>query len=262
MTQRLTIQQIKQALVLVEDLSDPLLQALTQDSRKGVQRILQQRIRQIENHQVLKAAYLERLHYESAILADNPQAIIGGVDEVGRGPIAGPVVAACVVLPQDTSHWYQVNDSKSLSHDKRLELAQMIQKEARAYQIVEVSESVIDEINIYQASRQAMKQAVLSLPLDLDHILLDAMTLDLPTTQTSLIKGDQKSLSIAAASIIAKVYRDQKMVELAAKYPEFGFDQHMGYPTKQHIQALQTYGKTPHHRQSFGPVMKVDHWYH
>lgn len=253
MTQ-VSLNQIKQQLQEIDDLNHPIWDILKEDPRKGAQALVQKRRKLLMRQQAQYEAYKSRLLYEAEILSHHPQALIAGVDEVGRGPLAGPVVTAAVILPEDTSSWLEVTDSKQLTHAKRLELARLIQAEAKAYAICRIEPNEIDQLNIYQASKLAMERAVQSLSVPATHVLVDAMTLDLPIKQLSLIKGDAKSLSIAAASILAKVYRDQIMMDYHQEYPEFAFDKHMGYPTKEHLMALKTYGVTPIHRLSYQPV--------
>ncbi|MGX7108422.1 ribonuclease HII [Facklamia miroungae] len=256
-----TIKEIQTRIKLINDLNDPYLETLNVDPRKGVQDLLKRKKKLLLHQAELYRAYLERLNFDHQLLTSQNYQFLAGVDEVGRGPIAGPVVAAAVVLPEDTSDWIEVNDSKALSHHKRCALAEVIKQQAKAYAITSLSPSTIDRLNIYEASRLAMKEAVLKLGVNVDLLAVDAMKLDLKVDQVSLTKGDQKSLSIAAASIIAKVYRDQIMIDYAEQYPEFAFDQHMGYPTKQHLANINKYGFTSIHRQSYGPVQAVKHYY-
>lgn len=179
--------------------------------------------------------------------------LIAGVDEVGRGPLVGPVVAAAVILPKD----YQLlglTDSKKLSEKKRNTFYKIINEEAIAIGIGIVDAKTIDEINIYQASRLAMIKAINSLKIKPEHILVDAMPLDLDIPSTSIIHGDALSLSIAAASVIAKVTRDKMMYDLDEKYPEYGFKRHKGYPTKEHLEAIKKYGVLENYRFSYKPV--------
>ncbi|MGD9910514.1 MAG: ribonuclease HII [Candidatus Izemoplasmatales bacterium] len=182
---------------------------------------------------------------------------IAGTDEAGRGPLAGPVTAAAVILnPQDKIEG--LNDSKQLSKKKRQLLVKEIKERALAYAIVFVSEAVIDEINIYQASKKAMIEALFKLPSKPDFILSDAMPLkesNLPFE--AIIKGDTLSASIAAASILAKEARDDYMVELAKRYPEYHFEKHKGYPTKEHIEAIHQYGILPVHRKTYEPIKSI-----
>ena len=183
---------------------------------------------------------------------------IGGVDEVGRGPLIGPVVASCVVLPKDFV-LEGLTDSKKLSEKKRNLFYDYIINNSLAYGVGIVSPEEIDEINIYEASRKAMIIAINKVreQINLEHVLIDAMPINLDIPTTSIIKGDAKSVSIAAASVIAKVTRDSMMYELDEKYPMYGFASHKGYPTKKHIEAIHKYGLIDGYRKSYGPVKEV-----
>ena len=186
-------------------------------------------------------------------LYDSGAKYIGGVDEVGRGPLIGSVVASCVVLPRDFV-LDGLTDSKKLSEKKREEFYDIIKEKAIAIGIGIVDEKIIDEINIYEATKIAMKKAISDINIKLDHVLIDAMPLDIEINTTSIIKGDAKSISIAAASVIAKVTRDRMMYELDKKYPMYDLGNNKGYGTKKHIEAIKKYGITKHHRLSFKPV--------
>ena len=181
--------------------------------------------------------------------------IIGGVDEVGRGPLIGDVVAACVVLPEDFV-LEGLTDSKKLTEKKRDKFYDIITKEALAIGIGKVSPKEIDELNIYEATKKAMLLAITEVrsKINLEHILIDAMPLNIDIPTTSIIKGDAKSISIAAASVIAKVTRDRDMYELDKKYPMYDLAHNKGYGTKKHIEALKEYGITEYHRLSYAPV--------
>ncbi len=182
---------------------------------------------------------------------------IAGCDEVGRGPLAGPVVAAAVILdPNITIEG--LNDSKKLNEKKRIALDIKIRKYALAYKIIYIYPKEIDRINIYQASKKAMIEAILDLTPKPSFVLSDAMPLDeLEIPFLSIIKGDSKSATIAAASIIAKVERDNYMIKMSKLYPEYGFERHKGYPTKQHVEALNKHGVLDIHRTTYGPVSDV-----
>jgi len=195
--------------------------------------------------------------YEKELYSNNIKNI-GGVDEVGRGPLIGPVVAACVVLPQDFE-LEGLNDSKKLSEKKRDSFYEYIIENALAYGIGSVSPEEIDEINIYEASKKAMMLAIEKVKnqICLEHVLIDAMPLDLDIPSTSIIKGDAKSISIAAASVVAKVTRDRMMYELDKAYPNYGFGSHKGYPTKKHIEAINQYGLIDGYRKTYGPVKEI-----
>jgi ribonuclease HII len=181
---------------------------------------------------------------------------IAGVDEVGRGALFGPVVAAAVVLPPDT-RIRGLRDSKQLLRDDRERLAKVVERKAIAIAIEEVDSETIDRINIYQASKLAMTAAVRNLAISPDHLLIDALRLDIDCAQTSIFYGDSLSISIAAASVIAKVYRDQRMREFHEIYPQYGLASHKGYSTPEHLAALEKHGPSPLHRKTFRPVAQT-----
>ena len=185
--------------------------------------------------------------------------VIAGTDEAGRGPLVGPVVAACVVLPNDYNN-DEINDSKKLTEKKREKLYDIIMKDALSVGVSIISAKEIDEINILEASRKGMIESYkeANKKIKIDVLLTDAMkidTLDIPVEK--IIKGDAKSISIAAASIIAKVTRDRLLLELDKKYPEYGFKDHKGYPTKKHLEAIEKYGIFDEYRKTYGPVKKI-----
>ena len=181
---------------------------------------------------------------------------IAGVDEVGRGALFGPVVAAAVVLPPDT-RIRGLRDSKQLLRDDRERLAKVVERKAMAIAIEEIDSETIDRVNIYQASRLAMSAAVKKLTVSPDHLLIDALRLDLECAQTSIIYGDSLSISIAAASVVAKVYRDQRMREFHDIYPQYGLASHKGYSTPEHLAALEKHGPCPLHRKTFRPIAQT-----
>ena len=180
--------------------------------------------------------------------------IIGGTDEAGRGPLYGPVVAACVVLPEGFE-LEGLNDSKKLSEKKRNIFYDYIVKNT-IYGIGIISPEEIDKINIYEASRKAMIEAIRKVQkqIPLEYVLSDAMPIDIDVPVMPIIKGDAKSISIAAASVIAKVTRDKILYEIDKKYPEYGFKNHKGYPTKKHLEAINKYGLIKGYRKTYGPV--------
>jgi ribonuclease HII len=184
---------------------------------------------------------------------------IAGIDEAGRGALFGPVVAAAVVL-NPKRRIVGLDDSKKLTPDRRAELAPRIREHALAWAVAEIDASRIDAWNIYQASRQAMTAALQQLSIVPDYLLLDAMCLDVLIEQKSLIKGDAKSVSIAAASILAKTHRDARMNEWDLIYSGYGLAQHKGYGTPEHLEALRRLGPTPLHRNSFAPVRESRCW--
>lgn len=183
---------------------------------------------------------------------------IAGVDEVGRGPLIGPVVAACVVLPKNFK-LEGLNDSKKLSEKKRNEFYKYIIENSLTYGVGIIEPKIIDEVNIYEATKLAMKQAINKAQekVNIEHVLIDAMPLELEIESTSIIKGDAKSISIAAASVIAKVTRDKMMYDLDTKYPQYDFKSHKGYPTKKHVEAIYKYGLIEGYRKTFNPIKKI-----
>lgn len=190
--------------------------------------------------------------YEETLINDGVK-LIGGIDEVGRGPLVGPVVAACVILPIN----YELpglNDSKKLTEKRREEFYKILMQDAISIGIGIIDEKIIDEVNIYEATKLAMKDAINNCQIKPEHVLIDAMKLDIDIPSTSIIKGDAKSLSIAAASVIAKVTRDHMLIELDKTYPMYDFKHNKGYPTKKHVEAIYKYGITPFHRKTFSPV--------
>lgn len=193
----------------------------------------------------------KKLTYEYQLLAEGKR-YIAGVDEVGRGPLAGPVVCAAVIMPLDDNDLILgVDDSKKVTEKNRRILSEAIKNKAIAYSICAVNEEVIDEINILNATKRCMKNAIEGLSLKPDCVLIDAVDLDVDVETRPIIKGDAKSYVIGAASIIAKVYRDALMDEFDERYPEYGFKKNKGYGTKEHINAIRTVGPCPIHRKTF-----------
>ncbi|WP_099974743.1 ribonuclease HII [Lactobacillus terrae] len=246
-----TISEIKS--ILQDSPSEDQLKHFREDKRAGVIKILEQYNRrklQYEN-QILK--------FETKKKFEEPfwdrGLYVAGVDEVGRGPLAGPVVSAAVILPKNNT-LIDVDDSKKLSAKNRLEIYNQICEQAVDISVSIGSVELIDRENIYHATELIMKDAIDSLYIKPNHILVDAMTIPVDIEQTKLIKGDAKSISIGAASIVAKVMRDNLMNYYDRKYPEFKFKKNDGYGTKDHLDALNKYGRTPIHRMSFSPVKK------
>ncbi len=218
------------------------------DGRSGVNALITRAKKQLDALEKEKKRIYQLSEYERKY---GDCAYICGIDEVGRGPLAGPVVAGTVILPKGCEILY-INDSKKLSPEKREELDRVIRAEAVAVGIGVVSPERIDEINILNATYEAMRQAIKNLGVTPDILLNDAVTIpEVSIRQVPIIKGDAKSISIGAASIVAKVYRDNLMVEYDAQYPEYGFASNKGYGAAAHIEALKTYGPTPIHRRSF-----------
>lgn len=252
-----TIKEIEMILQSVTEPDDPFVKKCQQDERKGVQALLQRWKKKQEELMAEKRRFEKMMVYEREAQKQGFQ-YVAGIDEVGRGPLAGPVVAAAVILPENI-FISGINDSKKLSSKKREQLYQEIKNEALAIGIGVVGADVIDEINIYQATKKAMNIAINQLSIFPDFLLIDAMKIDTPITQRSLIKGDSLSVSIASASIIAKVYRDRLMMEYSKKYPEYQFEKNAGYGTREHIQAIRKFGPTPIHRKTFAPIKEYIH---
>ncbi|WP_100373222.1 ribonuclease HII [Bacillus sp. FJAT-45037] len=249
---RLAIKEIEAYLFSEKEIESDKIEQLRADERKGVQKLLQRYDKAKMKKAELLYMHEEMQNYEK-IAWEKGYDYVAGLDEVGRGPLAGPVVAAAVILPQ-SCELYGLTDSKKLSKDKRDYFFEEIKKQAIAYSIEFVTAAEIDEVNIYEATKLAMQRAIKKLDVQPDYLLLDAINLPIDLPQVSLIKGDQKSLAIAASSVLAKVSRDQYMEELASIYPGYGFDRHVGYPTPVHLEALATLGVTKEHRKSFKPV--------
>lgn len=251
----LSITEVKNILQTIVDPHDERLKEFRLDARKGVIAAVRSWDKKAEKQQLAQEKLQEMLAYERRAWAHGKE-FIAGVDEVGRGPLAGPVVSAAVILPEDFNI-VGINDSKQLSLAKRNELFDIIQEKALAVGVGIKDAAVIDQVNIYEASKLAMLEAIEQMPIQPDHLLVDAMTLPLPVSQESIIKGDAKSVSIAAASIIAKVTRDRMMEEYDVMYPGYGFPNNAGYGTKEHLTALEDLGVTPIHRRSFAPVREA-----
>lgn len=247
----LKIDEVKK--ILEEAVPDEVLTKLEMfknDERAGIKKLVNQYAKK-------HSAYMQELERIKNIssfennLRLNGYKLIGGIDEVGRGPLAGPVVTAVVILPENC-RILGINDSKKLSAKKREELSEIIKNDAIAYSFGSVSPKEIDEINILQATYMAMRKAISSLPVKADFILADAVTIpEIDIPQRGIIHGDAKSITIGAASIIAKVERDAMMVEYDKVFPEYGFSKNKGYGSAEHIEAIRKYGPCPIHRNSF-----------
>lgn len=218
------------------------------DGREGVRKLVEQAKRRQEKLEAERLRIYRIKEYERSY---SDCAFICGIDEAGRGPLAGPVVAGAVILPKDCEILY-INDSKKLSEKKREELYDVIMERAVAVGVGMASHTRIDEINILQATYEAMREAVQNLAVTPDILLNDAVTIPgISIPQVPIIKGDAKSISIGAASIVAKVTRDRLMLEYDRLMPEYGFASHKGYGAAAHIEALKKYGPSPIHRASF-----------
>ena len=225
-----TIKEVKEQLAILRDLDDPRWASFEEDSRTGVQAAIRKRRKAILAELAEEERLETLLNYEKSLYARGIE-LIAGVDEVGRGPLAGPVVAAAVY--------------------------NQVMKEAVAVGIGIKDNYVIDDVNIYEATKLAMIEAIEKLNPQPEHLLIDAMNLDLPIEQTSIIKGDANSLSIAAASIVAKVTRDKMMADYEQEFPGYAFAKNAGYGTKEHLSGIDKFGVTPIHRRSFEPIKSI-----
>lgn len=248
-----TIADWKEWLSSREILTENEIAELRADSRSGVQKLLQTYLKRQEKQAQEHMRVQNMWQYERQLWTKG-RSWIAGVDEAGRGPLAGPVVAAAVILPRDFDAT-GLNDSKQIKIEERNRLREKIEQEAIAIGVGVVDVAYIDQYNILQATYQAMRVALSQLEPIPDYILGDAVTIpQVMIPQQGIIKGDAKSHSIAAASIIAKTTRDEYMIKLAEQYPEYGFEKHMGYGTPEHLQAVKKLGATPEHRKSFAPI--------
>ncbi len=250
-----TIKDIKEALAQIDCLDDDRWDLYASDIRIGVQKAIVQRKKAIQAEIDEDVRLETMLRYEKELYQKGYQAI-AGIDEVGRGPLAGPVVTACVILPKDCKIRH-LNDSKKIPKKHHEEIYEEVLARALGVGIGIVDNDTIDRVNIYEATKLGMLQAIEQMKGEVtkpDYLLIDAMQLDTPIPQLSLIKGDANSLSIAAASIVAKVTRDRMMAEYAKEYPGYAFDKNVGYGTKDHLAGLKQYGVTPIHRKSFEPI--------
>ena len=253
-----TVKEIKEALAAIESLDDARWQDYESDGRAGVQKAIQQRKKAIQADIDEDLRLENMLRYEKELYQQGYQAI-AGIDELGRGPLAGPVVTACVILPKNCKIKH-LNDSKKIPKNHHEEIYQEILARALGIGIGIVDNNVIDQINIYEATKVGMLQAINQLKgvvTKPDYLLIDAMHLETSIPQQSLIKGDANSLSIAAASIVAKVTRDRMMADYANDYPGYAFEKNVGYGTKEHLEGLKKYGITPIHRKTFEPIKSM-----
>lgn len=247
----LTINEIEKRLT-EGAVSEEFLAACREDKRRGVERLWRKFQREADERERVDSLYV----YEREAQQEGCS-LVAGVDEAGRGPLAGPVVVAAVILPLGL-YLPKVNDSKKLSPALRASLYEVICEKAVALHCSIVDAATIDRVNIYQATVNGMYEAILSLDPNPQKVLIDAVPLTkLPMPSLSIVQGDAKSASVAAASIIAKVTRDRLMAQYDAQYPGYGFVQHKGYGTAQHLEALRKYGPCPIHRRSFEPVQAV-----
>ncbi|HEL2729336.1 TPA: ribonuclease HII [Streptococcus suis] len=250
-----TIKEVTALLAQVDSLDSPVWDQLAQDDRAGVQAAIKKRRKDLEKEAAEDARLEAMLFYEKA-LYENGAKFIAGIDEVGRGPLAGPVVAAAVILPKGCKIRY-LNDSKKIPKSKHEAIYQEVMERAVAVGVGIKDAAVIDQINIYEATKLAMLEALGQLSREPEHLLIDAMKLDTPIPQTSIIKGDANSLSIAAASIVAKVTRDKMMADYDKEFAGYGFAKNAGYGTAEHLEGLNKLGITPIHRKTFEPIKSM-----
>ncbi|HEM5196568.1 TPA: ribonuclease HII [Streptococcus suis] len=250
-----TIKEVTALLAQVDSLDSPVWDQLAQDDRAGVQAAIKKRRKDLEKEAAEDARLEAMLFYEKA-LYENGAKFIAGIDEVGRGPLAGPVVAAAVILPKGCKIRY-LNDSKKIPKSKHEAIYQEVMERAVAVGVGIKDAAVIDQVNIYEATKLAMLEALRQLSQEPEHLLIDAMKLDTPLPQTSIIKGDANSLSIAAASIVAKVTRDKMMADYDKEFSGYGFAKNAGYGTAEHLEGLNKLGITPIHRKTFEPIKSM-----
>lgn len=247
-----TITAIREKLAGASD-REPWMEALETDKRKAVQKLIAAWNRKRALHEKKLDSHTQKEQFDDSF-KKHADWKVAGIDEAGRGPLAGPVVTAAVILPDQCPTLLGLDDSKKLSKAKREYFADEIKRIAISYAVHIQPPEEIDRLNIYQATRQSMAASALALDTAPSIILADAMQIDIGIPCEPIIKGDAKSLAIAAASILAKTGRDAIMDAYAEEYPEYGFTQHSGYGTKTHVEALRLHGPTPIHRRTFEPV--------
>ncbi len=250
-----TIKDIVEMLRTVEE-PESWMDELAQDPRAGVKNAVIRWQRQYDKNKSIKQEHMAKVAFDVSF-APFEGAMVAGVDEAGRGPLAGPVVTAAVILPEEVPELIGLDDSKKISKVERERLAEKIRSVAIAYSTHIQSARNIDKLNIYAATRDSMERAVKELAVRPDFVIVDAMALDIDCPTESVIKGDEKSLAVAAASIIAKTTRDAIMDNLHSDFPAYHFEKNAGYGTADHVKALQEYGPCEHHRTSFEPVKSM-----
>ena len=255
MSTLLTIKEIVEKLRMTEEPA-PWMEELRQDARAGVKNALARWQRQYHKKELIMQEHMAKIAFDESF-APFLGAKVAGVDEAGRGPLAGPVVTAAVILPREVPELVGLDDSKSISKAERQRLAALIRNVAIAYSTHIQSARRIDELNIYAATRESMEQAVKALAVRPDFVIVDAMALHIDHPTESVIKGDAKSLAVAAASIIAKTTRDAIMDQLHTDFPEYHFEKNAGYGTAEHVEALHIHGPSEHHRTTFEPVKSM-----
>ena len=229
---------------------------LTEDHRVGVIKLIASWQKRLEQEKKIQIIHQEKIQFDESFKQQRTD-LVAGIDEAGRGPLAGPVVTAAVIFNEYSDELIGINDSKLLSRSRRESYAEIIKRNAVAYYVHIQSVEQIDDLNIYQATKSSMMLAVDNLPIQPQGLLVDAMTLPTDIAQHSIIKGDAKSLAIAAASILAKTTRDNLMNEFDKIYPQYQFAKNAGYGTPDHLSALERFGVTKIHRKSFEPIKSM-----
>ncbi len=249
---------IKEITEMLRQTDEPAswMEELVKDTRAGVKTALARWQRQYDKKKKVEQEHAVKKAFDESF-APFHGAMVGGVDEAGRGPLAGPVVTAAVVLPQRTPGLIGLDDSKTISKGERERLAEEIRKVATSFSVHIQSASLIDKINIFAATKDSMEQAVRGLSVKPDVVIADAMQLAVDCPTVSIIKGDAKSLAIAAASILAKTTRDAIMDQLHDEFPYYQFRKNAGYGTAEHLEALKVHGPCEHHRTSFEPIKSM-----
>ena len=249
---------VKEIEMLLKDLEEPTewLKELESDPRAGVQKALKRWAKNAEKRKRIRLAHEEKKAFDASYKPFQ-EAYVAGVDEAGRGPLAGPVVTACVILPDTCDELIGLDDSKTISRTKRAQFAEKIKAVAIDFAVHIQPAAVIDQINIYEATRQSMEKSVQKLSIKPHFVIVDAMRLSLSQRTASVTKADAQSLAVAAASILAKTTRDQFMDQLHDEFPMYQFQKNAGYGTTDHIEALKKYGPTIHHRKTFEPVKSI-----
>lgn len=246
-----TVSEIK-ALLYEGEITESDWNTLLKDNRKGVQLLVKRYEKWKSQKERLKNKFYQMSEFENRYRAKGIHRI-AGVDEAGRGPLAGPVVVGAVILPQNF-YLEGLDDSKKLNEELRERFYEYIIEHAVSYSVTIIEPEEIDQWNILEATKRGMIRSIHHLNTQPEVVLIDAVQLEIPMLQESLIKGDQRSISIAAASILAKVTRDRLMKKWGQEFPGYGFEKHMGYGTKDHLEALRKFGPTPIHRKSFSPI--------
>ncbi|WP_438317549.1 ribonuclease HII [Sporosarcina sp. FA9] len=250
-----TIKEITEQLQSTKE-PEPWMLELLEDSRAGVKSALKRWQRQYDKNELIKNAHTTKMAFDRSFV-HSEEDLVAGVDEAGRGPLAGPVVTAAVILPADTRELIGLDDSKAISKHNRERFAEIIKRIAIDYSVHIQPATTIDTMNIYAATRDSMEQAVNELTVSPHFVIVDAMSLTITCPTASVIKGDAKSLAVAAASILAKTSRDAIMDDLHNAFPMYHFINNSGYGTAQHLEALETYGPCEHHRRSFEPIKSM-----